>query len=271
MRFFKTKAGKAISAVVVFALVMTIITRVGGENPVSNAIRTIFTPFQTGVSYIANKIESTIEFIYEMNGYREENERLIAENAALKKKSRDEEHYHREIEELRSMLDLKNSLVGYNTVAASIIGYGANSYYGKIEINKGSVHGIALGDVVMSSGGLVGQISEVGLNHSIITTIIADKNAIGVRISRTGDIGVIEGDSELSANSQCKLTFVDKNVNIIEGDILETSGSGGIYPEGISLGIIRDINMDNLGMLNFAIVEPSADFKNMHEVLVIKK
>ncbi len=271
MKFFKTKAGKVISAVVVFALVMSIITRIGGENPLSNIIRTVFAPFQSGVSYIADSVGDTIEFVYEMKGYKQENERLVEENIELKKKTRDDEEYHREIEELRKLLDLKNSISDYKTTAARIIGYGTNNYYDKLELNKGTLSGIKNGDAVITPQGLVGLISETGLNHAIVTTIIADKNATGVKISRTGDIGVVEGDSELSADTNCKLTFVDKNVNIITGDILETSGSGGIYPEGIALGIIRDINMDNSGMLNFATVEPSVDFANMHEVLIIHK
>ncbi len=271
MKFFKTKAGKVISVVVIFALIMSIITRVGGENPVSNIVRTVFAPFQSGVSYISEKIGNAVEFVYEMKGYREENARLVEENIELKKKVRDDEEYHKEIDELRALLELKKSVLDYKSTAARIIGHGANNYYDKLEINKGTLSGIKEGDVVITPEGLVGQISEAGLNHAIVTTIIADKNATGIRISRTGDIGVIEGDSSLSTKTNCKLTFVDKNVNIITGDILETSGSGGIYPEGIAIGIIRDINMDNLGMLSFATVEPSVNFRDMHEVLVIHK
>lgn len=269
MKFFKSKAGKAISVVVVCALLLAFITHFTGQNPVSNLIRTVFAPFQTGFSYVADKVGSTIDLIYEMNGYREENERLVAENAQLKKEHRDTEHYRREIEELRSILKLDEQQYFGTSVAASVIGYGFNNYYDKIEINKGTMHGVKQGAAVITSEGLVGLVSEVGINHSIVTTIIAEDNAIGITISRTGDIGVVEGDTELCLNSQCKLTFVDKDVNIMAGDILETSGSGGIYPQGITLGIIRDINMDNLGMLNYAVVDTAVNFREMHEVLVI--
>lgn len=65
------------------------------------------------------------------------------------------------------------------------------------------------------------------------------------------------------------MTFIDKGANIIVGDLLETSGSGGIYPAGILVGAIREINSDNTGMLNYATVEPLVNFSRLYEVLVI--
>ena len=271
MKFLKKKEGKAIAVIAILALLVTIITHVSGNNPISNVVRSVFTPFQTGFSYLANQAEDAISFIYEMKGYKEENERLVAQNTELKKKARDVEVYHSEIEELRSVLELKNSLEDYNTTAASVIGYSTNNYYDKIQINRGRRHGIEEFDTVIAPSGLVGTVTEVGLNHSIVSTILADKNTIGIKISRTGDIGVVEGDEELCINAQCKLTFIDKGVNIIEGDVLETSGSGDMYPAGLNLGIIRDIKMDSLGMLNYATVDTAVDFGKLHEVVVIKR
>ena len=269
MRIWRKKGTKVIVAVVAGVAALSLIANFTGSNPVANAIRTVATPFQTGFAYIAQRAKGTVEFIYEMKGYKEENERLVAENTNLKQSVKDTEHYRKEIEELQALLNLQNSITQYRSVAASVIGYSANTYYDEIEINRGSMHGISVGDVVITPDGLVGSISEAGLNHSIISSVISGENSIGVIISRTGDIGVVEGDEELRLNSQCKLTFVDKDVNIMDGDFLETSGSGSVYPGGIRIGIIRQINMDNLGMLNYAVVETAVNFRDMHEVLVL--
>ena len=53
------------------------------------------------------------------------------------------------------------------------------------------------------------------------------------------------------------------------GDLLETSGSGGVYPAGLLVGAIREINSDAMGNLNYATVEPLVDFDKLYEVLVI--
>ena len=265
----KRKKSNVIVATVAVVILITIISKLVGTNLVTGFVRMVATPIQTGFAHIADKAMGTVDFIYEMKGYKAENERLIAENNTLKKNVKDTEHYRAEIEELRSVLELKNSISQYNSVAASVIGYSTDIFFDKIEINRGALSGISEGDVVINSEGLVGRISEVGPNHAIVSTVIAEKNSIGITVSRTGDIGIVEGDSVLCKKSQCKLTFIDKDVKIKEGDLLETSGSGSVYPGGINLGIIRSINMDNLGMLNYAVVDTAVDFETLHEVLVL--
>lgn len=265
----KQKGTKIIIAAVVCAIALTFITRLWGVNPVSGIVRNIMVSLQTGFAHIGSKFTQTVEFIFEMNGYKEENERLVAENIELRKTQKDTESYREEIEELRNILDLQKSISTYPTTAASVIGYSTSAYFDKIEINRGSLSKIEVGDVVINSEGLVGTVSEVGMSHSIVSTIVSPDNSIGIKVTRTGDIGVVEGDEELCKKSLCKLAFVDKDVNIIEGDILETSGSGGVYPGGINLGIIRKINMDNLGMLSYAVVDSVVDFGNLYEVLVL--
>ena len=90
-----------------------------------------------------------------------------------------------------------------------------------------------------------------------------------MKISRTGDVAVVEGDNELYTQSYCKMTFIDKGSNLIVGDVLETSGAGGVYPPGLTVGSVREINADAMGNLNYAIVEPIVDFSRLYEVLVI--
>ena len=100
---------------------------------------------------------------------------------------------------------------------------------------------------------------------------IESDNAMGVKVSRTSDVAVVEGDSELYSQNYCKMTFIDKGSNLIIGDILETSGSGGIYPAGLSVGVIREINSDAMGNLNYATVEPLVDFNKLYESACYKR
>ena len=65
------------------------------------------------------------------------------------------------------------------------------------------------------------------------------------------------------------MTFIDKGSSLIIGDLLETSGSGGVYPSGLSVGAIRAIDSDAMGNLNYATVEPLVDFNKLYQVLVI--
>jgi rod shape-determining protein MreC len=112
---------------------------------------------------------------------------------------------------------------------------------------------------------------QAGLNHAIVSSVINTGSATGIKVSRTGDIGVVEGDGELCMQGVCRVSFIENNTGLIIGDILETSGSGGIYPPGYIVGSIKEVKTDNTGKLNYAIVEPAVDFANLREVLVIRK
>ena len=244
--FFKRKGVIAAAIITAVVLVCAAIAHFGGTNPVSKVLRTVFSPFQNGFSYIVNKVTDTTDFIREMNGYKEENARLVGE-----------------------INELQNSLENYSTVAASVIAYSSNNWYDTIQISKGSLAGVAVGNAVITPDGVVGKVVETGPTWSIVSTILNPDNAMGVKVSRTSDVAVVEGDSELYSQNYCKMTFIDKGSNLIIGDILETSGSGGIYPAGLSVGVIREINSDAMGNLNYATVEPLVDFNKLYEVLVI--
>lgn len=264
------KKGKFIAAVVTAGVLLCIvISHFIGSNPVSNAIKTVAAPVESGFAFISNKIYSTINFIWEMNSYKEENEKLVRQINELNRETRDASQLREENERLQSLLELQNSIEGYSTVAASVIAYSSNNWYDTIEINKGLINGLDIGNAVITPDGIVGKITDIGLNWATVSTVLNPDTAMGVKVGRTGDAAVVEGDTEIYDQGLCKMTFIDKGASIIVGDLLETSGSGGIYPAGLLVGAIREINSDNTGMLNYATVEPSVDFSRLYEVLVI--
>ena len=65
------------------------------------------------------------------------------------------------------------------------------------------------------------------------------------------------------------MTFINPSVGIIAGDLIETSGSGDIYPPGLNVGVVKDIQSDSMGQISYATIEPGVDFQHLHEVLVI--
>ena len=155
------------------------------------------------------------------------------------------------------------------TVAAKVVAYEPNNWFSYITINKGKTSGIKVSDPVITAEGVLGQVSEVGRNWAKISTVINSASSVGVRIVRNGEIGIVEGDNRLSKTNKCKLSYLVENASVIAGDILETSGLGGIYPPGLMVGKITDIRKDNMGRLDYAEVTPFIDFDNLYEVTVI--
>lgn len=265
----KKKGVRAAIIMTVLVILCAFIAHFGGSNPVAQTIRTVFAPFQQGFSYITHHIRDTADFLTEAKTYKAENERLVTEINTLKRQNRDITNYREDNERLKGLLGLKEGLDAYTTVAASVIAYSSNNWYDTMEISKGTLSGVNVGNAVITQDGVVGKVIEVGPNWSVVSTILSPDNAMGVKISRTGDVAVVEGDDELYSQSFCKMTFIDKGSNLIMGDILETSGAAGIYPAGLSVGTVREINADAMGNLNYAVIEPSVDFSRLYEVLVI--
>ncbi|MGN1115866.1 MAG: rod shape-determining protein MreC [Candidatus Ornithomonoglobus sp.] len=240
-----------------------------GYNPVSTVVNTVAVPVKTGFSYIASSMTNFRNFIWDMRTYKADNERLTAENNELKRMIKDVSAYREENESLQELLDLKNSMTEYSTVAARIISFSGNNWYELVEINKGSLSGLAVGNAVLTEDGVVGRITSVGPNYSIVRTILDSESAVGIKVSRTGGSGLVEGDGELIGNEQCKLSFLDRNTPLIVGDIVETSGTGGIFPAGLVVGTVMSISADSTGALNYAVITPAVDFDKLSEVLVI--
>lgn len=199
----------------------------------------------------------------------EENERLRAENDMLKAQNRSEEEYIKENERLRELLRLKENMVGEAVIAARVISVDFDNFSQTIMINRGADDGIAVDNVVTSASGVVGRVSDVGSGWARVTTLLSPNNSMGVRVSRTGDVAVCEGEPAAAKKNLLRLCYISGSAQLIEGDIIETSGLGGIYPPGLICGKISEIKKDNSGTVDYAAVEPGVDFSRLYEVLVI--
>lgn len=259
-------------AVIVAAAVAAgsfVIEHFAGVNPVAAGINTVASPIKNGFSYVSDALLEARDFIWDMRAYKTDNEKLEQEVIELKKEARSISEYKEENERLKKLLELSESFADYSTVAAKVVSYSQNGLYREIEINKGTVNGIKTGCGVVTPEGIVGTVTEAGPGYAIVTTILDKSSVIGIKVARTQGMGLAEGDNELAETLQCKLSFLDRNTPVIVGDIIETSGSGGIYPLGYTVGTVVSITADSSGMLNYAVIDPAVKFDALREVLVI--
>lgn len=266
MRF--KKIIPALASVAVVTVALAIISK-SGDNVVTNVLNTVSTPFQSAFAAIVKPINERIVFYKEAKGYKEENERLIKEITEIKIENRDIKSYSEENKRLKNLLDLQGNNANMTTVAASAVSKDYEKWYKGITINKGKNAGIKKGDPVITADGILGMVNEVGANWARVTTIFDAESAVGARFTRTGDIGVVEGDLELSEEGKCKIEYISGTASIMSGDILVSSGVGELYPEGLMIGTVSDVKVDAMGKIEYAVVEPSVDFDNIYEVLVV--
>ncbi len=183
---------------------------------------------------------------------------LINENNQLKEKL---SYYKR----WNKMLKYKERS-SFKLIPANVIGREPSAWFQYIFIDKGKKDGIKKDMVVITYLGLVGKVKAVGPRTSKVMLILDAKSSLGGMIQRTRDIGVIEG----LGKEYLKMIYINNLANIYKGDVVITSGLGGIYPKGIAVGYVFRIEKDLDKLYQKVYITPRVDFMHLEEVFIIK-
>jgi len=151
-----------------------------------------------------------------------------------------------------------------------IVAKNADNWTRSFTINKGSAAGIAPDNCVITAEGMVGYVSEVGATWATVTAITDTTMEASAIASRTRDVASAEGDFELMSHGLFRLSYLPKNTQLLAGDVIETSGVGGLFPKGIVLGSVVEVKNEGHGISKYATVKPAVDLDHINHVLVIK-
>lgn len=241
----------------------------GGVTPPENIVGTVFSPFQSFVSWIKNGVDGFFETFAKYDSLEAENAELKAENAELAKRLEESYHLEKENENLRNLLSLTESSPEYKKTEAMVVSVSDDKVSSSFTINKGSFSGIKEKDVVVSSDGLVGYVKKVGFNWATVVTILDPQVAVGAFLPKTELVAMTEGHRDLKADGLCRLSYIDNTSLINRGDTVVTSGLGGLYPEGILIGKISEITVSDNGLSQYGVITPAVDFSSLRYVYVL--
>jgi len=172
-----------------------------------------------------------------------------------------------ENQHLRQLLDLQGSFTTPSQVAEILFDV-LDPYNQRVVINKGQLKDVALGSPVIDAGGVLGQVTRVYPLSAEVTLLTDRDQSIPVLNSRTGARNVASGDI-FEGVPQIELKFVPASADVKEGDLLTTSGIDGVYPAG--LHVARISNVERRVEISFARIhaKPLAEMKGRH-VLVLQ-
>ena len=122
---------------------------------------------------------------------------------------------------------------------------------------------------VVAGNGLVGIVTTVSDNFSIVRAIIDDSSNVSSMLLNTSDICTVSGDLQLVDEGYIKLQHLDGNVKINDGDMIVTSNISEKYIEGILIGYAKEITLDSNNLTQSGYIVPAVDFKHINTVLVI--
>ena len=259
--------GIVITIVILILLVVFTNSNVNQMSYIENICNIFVMPIQKGFTYLKNKLSGNDTFFADMDTLKQENESLKQKNSELEQSLRELEVIKSENETLKEYLNLKEKYQDYTTIPADVINRDISNYSSTIVINVGSDDGIKEDMTVIADSGLVGHVISVTSNTAKVQTIVDTATAVTSTISTTEDTIIVQGT--LDDKTILKATFIPTDAVVLEGDSVETSGIGGIYPKGIHIGTIKEvINTSNITD-RYAIVETAVNFNKLNTVLVI--
>lgn len=255
-----------------FLLVLTGLSRSYSIIPeaVGRYVSLPFAPVQKVVTLGANKVDDALSFFRNVQDVKKENEDLKLQVNNLEKENRELKEFRQENKDLRQALNIKDQFASFEPVGANIIAKNSGNWFDTFTIDRGSKDGVAKDYPVITSDGLVGRISQPNSISSKVEALIDKNTVISARISQKGDLVRVRGDIEYKDSGVCIMDRIPPEADVVVGDIVETSGIGGIYPRGIQIGTVKEIRKANDQINKYAIIEPAVDFRRLDEVIVLK-
>ena len=262
-----------IAAILVALITAVVSMLLGGiANPFANLAGIISTPVRNGISAVTNWVEERYSDAFEQEQLKDELEALKQENAELKAKEREYDAALQENERLRNALDLRPKERSFDQLeSAMVTARSTSNWESSITLSKGSSMGIEVDDCVVDEyWNLVGVVAEVGENWCTVRTLIDANIEMGGQLVRTGGAAILEGDLALMGEGKLKLSYLPENSQLMSGDLVITSGRGGVYPSGLVAGHVEEVRTDASGMTEYAVIVPETDLDNLQQILVIK-
>lgn len=194
--------------------------------------------------------------------YRKYDE-LLAKQLLLEARLQRYDNLRAENERLKELLRAPRRS-GDHALSAEIIEIGLEPFTQRIAINRGAEAGIRQGQPVINAAGVLGQVSEVGIRHSVVTLITHPNHSIPAQIRRSGLRTIVQG-----AADHVVVPFLPGLADIRNGDVLITSGIGGRFPPGYKVARVREVINDANSPFLTVHADAFADIRSSGKVLLL--
>ncbi len=268
--FFKAKF---FYIMVVLTLVVTITPMVFYSMGVTfvfrDMVNILLTPMQKVFNAAADAVDGFTGYFYRFDALVEENIALKEEVASLQAQIYDNKEMEEMYAWMTDFLEMKRQHTDYTMTAATVTGRESGNYSSMLTLDTGSGAGVSVGMPVVTPGGIVGRITEVGYNWSRVTTIVEAQSAVGAFVERTGESGVAEGDFQLTGEGLVKLQYLSPDTTVQTGDRILTSGFGDVYPRGLTIGYVQSVEVNPHTRTKTAYVQCAAPVSDVSDVMII--
>lgn len=232
---------------------------------VAEAIAAVTAPVQAAFARIHRGATGLWTTYLEWRALRADAERLRAEVAALRLSQMRQDELEAENGRLRALLDLRDRLA-VPTIAAEVVAREWNGFTRGLTINRGRASRLERLAPVIVIRGVVGRVVEIRQSSAVIQLVTDPASRIGGVVNRTRAQGLVEG----VAGGRLRLKLAAREEGVTPGDLVSTSGVGGLFPKGIPLGRVTRVRAPT-GLFRIVDLEPAVDPATVEEVLVLPR
>ncbi len=254
---------------VVICTVSTTFSLMGYAEPVRNVLGVVATPFRWCAVKVTDAAEGFFKHFSLQGALLDKNAALEAENESLRAEQLRLQMIEEENRRLRSYLGMKESYPDFLFEEGMVLSSEASGYLTVFTLNRGSLHGIAVNMPVIVQSGVVGYVTEVGLNWCKVCTILEKDSSIGAYIAGSGYTGMVKGKYSSANDGICQMVYIQENAVIEVGDVVLSSGMGSVYPADLVIGTVESLEYDAYNHTMIANVRTSADFQNLQYMMIV--
>jgi rod shape-determining protein MreC len=237
-------------------------------NVVDRAILRVSAPLQAGLTAAVRGIGNLWTKYIALVHVKQDNARLVDENAKLRTELVAAKNAAGREGELEKLLALRASLQ-FDTIAARVVAVETSAFFRvvRVKLDRGG-DDVKPGMAVIASAGIVGRVQRVFGGWCDVLLAADPKSSIDVVVARTGGRGVVKGIAG-SDRYRTRIEYLERKDEAAEGDVVVTSGLGGLFPRDLPVGKIVKVDKRGFGLYQDAEVQPVVDFGKVRDVLVV--
>ncbi len=253
----------------VLALIPIIALNTGGKQPADlhwydRGVLAVSQPVQGAIRGVIDYSWDLVEdylFVLDAN---EINAELSHENRRLLNEIAGYQEMMKENDRLRKVVEF-NAAVEGRRVVARVVAQDVSTEFRMIRLDKGTLHGVEAGMSVVALEGVVGRVFRAVENYSDVLTLLDSSSAVDALVQRTRVRGIAEGLGE----SNLALKYLRRTDDVQDGDIVVSSGIGGIFPKGLLVGRVASVKKKSFGISQEVELVPAVEFSRLEEVIVV--
>ena len=261
----KTRALVLLGTVAAVCLVLLTLQMRGYAAGASDVLAVFTTPVQSALSRINRASVGVWSTYREWKNVRAENAGLREEARRLRVEALRVRETVEENQRLRRLLALKQAMP-LATLSGEVIAREWGGWVRSLTVNRGRGDHVARLTAVIVPDGLIGRVVDVRPGASIVQVLTDPASTVGAHVVRTRTTGIVEGEPR----GTLRFKYMAREGGGIQvGDLIVTSGAGGLSPRGIPVGRVRAIDDGGSALFSYAQLDPAVDFARIDEVLLI--